>query len=80
MGTWGQELGDRSNIFWLTYFQNFFLYGSVGMGDRSMGMGVWEWERGDGSVGMGAWGGEHDEESVDFFDIFFINLVSSHWN
>ncbi len=64
MGTWGQELGDRRNIFWLTYFQNFFLYGSVGRGVRGMGMGVGGWERGDGSVGMGAWGWKDGDGSV----------------
>ena len=77
MGTWGHELGDGSNIFWMTYFQNIFFYdskplifsylhGSVGQGyclflDSIILIGR---ERGDGSMVAGEWRWEQSNEKI----------------
>ena len=81
MGTWGQELGDKRNIFWFTYFQNIFLYdsktlifsylhGSVGQGNYYLFFSLSFF--GQHNLNWkGAWEWEHGGRSVVMGAIFF---------
>ena len=81
MGTWGHELGDGSNIFWMTYFQNIFLYdsktlifsylhGSVGQGNDYLFFSLSVFGQHNFNW-KGVWGWEHGGRSLVMGAIFF---------
>ncbi len=83
VGAWGQELGDGSNIFWMTYFQNIFCmiqkhwFFCICMGVWARGIIICFWVcfqityfcRG---CRVGVWGWRHGDDSVSFFLNIFI--------